>query len=115
MIAVREVTKWNDIDYRQPNHVYLLQGDKIHAYIPWGEGTPQYFKKPLRIDQRRRKFVPIDHDPFGTLPESNTVEVTGSRGEVYYVDPDAQTCSCPGYKFRGKCKHLDKVSGVITA
>lgn len=115
MIAVQEVTTWQDIDYTAPNHVYLLNGDKIHAYIPWGSGEPQYFKKPLRIDQARRKFVELEVNPFGPQEETNLVRVEGSKGDVYYVDPEAGTCSCPGYKFRGKCRHLDQVLGAQTS
>lgn len=106
MIAVKEVTEWVDLEYKVPNHVYLLQGDRIHAYIPWGSGEPYYFKKPPRIDQARRKFVELESNPFGVQEKSNLVRVKGSKGDVYYVDPEAGTCTCPGYKYRGKCKHI---------
>ena len=44
-------------------------------------------------------------------PVSNTetVKVEGSRGNVYTVkrhrDTGNITCSCPGFKYHGKCKH----------
>ena len=106
MIAVQEVTKWVDIEYSEPNHIYLLEGDRVHAYIPKGADTARYFKKPLRIDQRRRKFVKLDYNPFDTTVKSNLIKVLGSKGNEYFIDPDAQTCSCPGFTFRNTCKHI---------
>jgi hypothetical protein len=41
MQILEEVTKW-EVDYRQPNHVYLLDGDKIVAYQKWGNGDVEY-------------------------------------------------------------------------
>ena len=110
MEALREVTVWK-VDYRQPNHIYLFDGSKVVAYIKWGEGEPIYFKHPGWFDRRGRKFVPADIKLFDKYEEqkSNLIEFTGSTGGTYYVDPDAGTCTCPGFSFRGKCKHVEKV------
>jgi hypothetical protein len=44
------------------------------------------------------------------LPEYEIVEVVGSKGKTYNVKKDIKTgdisCSCPGFKWHGKCKHL---------
>jgi hypothetical protein len=111
MIAVKETTKW-DMEYKQPNHVYLLDGDKAVAYIKWGQGEPFYFKKPLRIDRRGRKFEEIKPNPFKKQVVSDTIKVQGSKGAVYEVDAEAGTCTCPGYTFRGACKHI---TNLVTA
>lgn len=106
MEAVREVTVWKGCD-TQPNHIYLMDGSKAVAYIPWGEGKPFYFKSPIGIDKRGRKFVPADTKLFKKVKhESTKIRVAGSKGQVYYVDPEAHTCTCPGFTFRGACKHV---------
>lgn len=104
MQAVKEVTVW-DSDI-QANHTYLLDGDKMVAYIKFGKGKPFYFKNPIRIDKRGRKFEVLKKDPFNAKVESSLIEVKGSKGNSYFVDPDAKTCTCPGFTFRGSCKHV---------
>jgi len=104
MLAVKEVTKW-DSDI-QANHTYLLDGDKMVAYIKFGKGEPFYFKSPIRIDKRGRKFEELKKNPFKEEPKSDLKIVLGSKGEKYFIDEEAKTCTCPGYQFRGKCKHI---------
>ena len=108
MQAMREVTVW-DVEYSQPNHIYLLDGDFAHAYLKFGKGEPFYFSKPMRLDRRGRKFVALDVNPFKVKIKSNLIEVTGSKGDKYFVDPDNKTCTCSGFTFRGTCKHLKSV------
>jgi hypothetical protein len=108
MEALREVTEWKDVK-RQPNHTYLFDGDKAVAYIKWNEGEPEYLRTPLRIDRRGRKFVKADVGLFKTKIKSSLIQVQGSKGNTYSVDPDAKTCTCPGFTFRGACKHITEV------
>ena len=110
MEAVVETTQWSgDV---QPNHKYLLDGTKVLAYIKQGSTTPFYLKTPLTIDKRGRKFVALNPNPFKKVKEKSTiVKVSGSKGAVYSVDTEANTCSCMGFGFRGKCRHLSELLG----
>ena len=104
METVVETTEWSgDI---QPNHKYLLDGAKVLAYIKQGSTTPFYFKTPLTIDKRGRKFVALNPNPFKVKEKVTVIKVSGSKGQVYSIDTLDKTCTCPGYTFRGTCKHL---------
>ena len=59
MEALKEVTVWA-VDYRQPNHTYLFDGERVVAYIPWHEGNPVVFPRREKLDKRGRKFVKAD-------------------------------------------------------
>ena len=41
-----------------------------------------------------------------TSLSKSEVSVKGSKGNEYQVDTDKGTCSCPGYTYRGNCKHV---------
>ena len=103
MIAVQETTKWTDTG--TPNFTYLLDGDKVHAYIN-GNGEQVYFKKPMTFSKTYRQFKKLRVIPFDVQVDSTLIEVKGSKGQIYYVDPDKRTCTCPGFSFRGKCRHI---------
>jgi hypothetical protein len=103
MEALRETTEW-----ATPNHTYLLDGTTLVAYIKQGETTPFYFSKGIKhFDKRGRKFEKASTTLFESHVESAVIEVMGSKGAVYYVDPELHSCTCPGFTFRGKCKHTD--------
>jgi hypothetical protein len=105
---MQEVTVWkSDI---QPNHIYLMDGEKAVAYIPKGTNEIRTLKKPLRIDKRGRKFKELKDNPFNIEVESTLISVKGSKGNTYMIDPDNKKCSCPGYSFRSWCKHLEQLS-----
>jgi hypothetical protein len=105
MEAVVETTVWNDSN--NANHTYLLDGTKMVAYIKVGSTTPIYFKKPITIDKRGRKFAPVKPNPFKFLKKKSTIiKVSGSKGNIYSIDTEDKTCTCPGYVYRGSCKHI---------
>lgn len=111
MEAVREVTVWTGVAYRQPNHDYLLEGNRIVAYRPWGTGPIHYLKSGLKIDRRGRKFVKLDPNIFDEHDSKDpmVVEVQGSKGNSYFVNIEERTCTCPGFGFRGRCKHVQEL------
>jgi hypothetical protein len=118
---MQEVTEWSGF-VRQPNHVYLMSGDRAYAYVKWGQGKPFYFKTFQRIDRRGRKFVEVKTNRWKfdlsiqteepvVEPAGQTWTVPGSKGDAYTVrlDRGAWTCSCPGHGFRGRCRHVDQL------
>ena len=97
-----------------PAHTYLLDGTKLVAYIKKGETTPFYFKNGIKgFDKRGRKFNAVPTTLFKQLKkESNVITIQGSKGNVYTVNIDEKTCTCPGFTFRGSCKHMGE-HGVV--
>ena len=88
-------------------HIYLLDGNNLVAYIKSGETAPFYFKNPIKgFDKRGRKFATVTPNPFKVKTPSNLIKVKGSNGNEYTVDPESKSCNCPGYTFRGSCKHV---------
>jgi len=88
-------------------HTYLLDGNTLVAYIQSGSRVPFYFKKGIRgFDKRGRRFEVVKPNPFKEQRNENRIQVLGSKGQVYYVDPEAKTCTCAGFTYRGSCKHL---------
>jgi hypothetical protein len=88
-----------------PAHTYLLEGNNLVAYVKKGELTPFYFKNPIKgFDKRGRKFTPGNIKLFTAKKAQNERTVIGSSGQVYTVTEDS--CSCPGFTYRGTCKHM---------
>ena len=112
MQALRETTVWPD-GTTTVNHTYLFDGDKIVAYIRYGTSEPFWFKTPIKIDKRGRKFEHLDEGIFNmsmnVFTPNNVKEVAGSKGQTYIVNLDESTCTCPGYTFRGACKHIKEL------
>lgn len=117
--------KWfaETTDYKDsvPNGIYLLDDSKskMYAFKPRGTGEIKTFKNPIRIDVRGRKFV-INPVQFKTKlkeeePEGRYWIVKGSKGDEYKVSEvnGNYSCSCSGFKFRGRCKHAESVSVAV--
>lgn len=117
--------KWfaETTDYKDsvPNGIYLLDDSKskMYAFKPKGTGEIKTFKNPIKIDTRGRKFV-INPVQFKTKlkeeePEGRYWIVKGSKGDEYKVTElnGNLSCSCSGFKFRGKCKHADSIELAV--
>lgn len=108
----QETTEWSD---STPNHVYLLNDskDRMFGYSVGGRDKLTLFKSPILFDARRRKFKVVQNKWNWTAPElvktDNTWEIRSSSGNVYTIEKNGSklSCSCSGFKFRGKCKHVD--------
>lgn len=109
MEVLKEITVWDKLSFN-PNHTYLVDdNDKIIAYKP-KHGT-EVRKSSVKLHRSRRKFEKFPYvaeDWPGVVIEQNTdvIEVQGSNGKVYKVNTVENTCTCPGFKFRGNCKHV---------
>ena len=109
----QETTKWSTND--TPNHIYLFSDDKSKAfgYVKAGTKDVIKFKSPIRFDLRGRTFKTVPNT-FGYALEREVSTnpqwtVKGSKGDVYVVErtQNGLTCTCSGFKFRAKCKHVD--------
>lgn len=112
MQALKETTVWPN--KASPNHTYLLDGDKLVAYIRYGTAEARYFTSPIRgFSKSGRKFVSASLDQFEFPTQVSSVrEVVGSKGDVYIINLDELTCTCPGYSYRGACKHTKQLEAV---
>jgi hypothetical protein len=114
--AYKEVTVWEDSP-SSINHIYLLEGDSMIAYMRSQTSVPFYFKTPIRIDKRGRKFELVEPNPFEVIAipqvvveqKAHVKEIEGSKGAIYYLNTDDKTCTCPGYTYRGTCKHVKEL------
>lgn len=100
---MRETTVWED--GMDCNHLYLLDGDKCLAYVMKGTNEHKVFKNPLRFDLRGRTFEFVKEFK-APAKNSMILTVTGSKGQSYEVNTEEGTCTCPGYRFRGSCRHV---------
>ena len=110
--ALEEITDWGN--NLTPNHTYLLEGDSMVAYIRAGTVEPYYFRSPIRgFSRTGRRFRPASTELFGQAAlHLGQHQVVGSKGAVYSVNVNLGTCTCPGYTFRGVCKHTKLLETV---
>ena len=112
---LKETPVWSDGS--NANHTYLLDGTKIIAYAKSSDNSVQVLRTQIKIDKRYRTFVKTKHyglEKFikSTPTKSNTrVFKVQSKTKEYFVELSDYnyTCTCTGFNFRGKCKHITAV------
>jgi len=105
---LQEVTDWGK--YKVNNGIYHINSSgSLVAYQPNEESKLQVLKSPSKnFSKSRRKFVKIGEREEKRA--SHIIEVKGSKGNVYYVDTLKKTCTCPGFTYRGTCKHVKEIN-----
>jgi hypothetical protein len=121
MKFLQEITDWGS--HTVPNHIYYLNDDKTKmvGYIKHGTTELFKFKTPISISTRGRKFklVNIMGEPdsayFATENKATTASnvvarIAGSNGSFYeiYKNGANYSCTCTGFQFRKKCKHVEQ-------
>ena len=97
---LQETTDWGDISIA--NGIYHVNG--AGHLVQYND---KVFKNPLKqFSKSRRKFTKIGERAEELAP--GVITVQGSNGKVYTIDDGK--CSCPGYTFRGNCKHVKQVA-----
>lgn len=121
--AYKEVTEWDNSEFKVPNHTYLFDGkSNILAYAKASNNELVILHKPLPLDTRRRKFEKVKHkalDEYAktvVLTEVNLDNVPhwtvkNDKGKTYTITLESgkYQCNCVGYSYRGKCKHSEQI------
>lgn len=93
---LQEVTDWGG--KRISNGIYHVNG--AGHLVQYND---KVFKNPMKqFSKARRKFEKIGEREEELAP--GVITVQGSNGKVYTIDDGK--CSCPGFTFRGNCKHI---------
>lgn len=118
----QEITNWGDAKVH--NHIYYLNDDRsfMVGYIQAGSKSLFKFKRPIKFDGRGRKFelLKMKGEPDSVYferkeelaPVKNSITVKGSNGKEYFITKvgNKYSCTCPGYAFRHKCKHVEELN-----
>jgi len=93
---LQEVTDWGTKNIA--NGVYHINGaGQLVQY------NDKVFKSPIKqFSKSRRKFTKIGERPEEL--DKDVIVVKSSSGKTYTITDG--NCSCPGYTFRGNCKHV---------
>jgi len=99
MIQVLEET--TDWPYKGVYHVNSSGG--LVAFQTTINSPLKKFKNPMKnFSKSYRKFKLIKE--YEEEFDSSVITVKGSNGNTYTIQDGV--CSCPGYTFRGSCKHV---------
>ena len=123
---LQETTVWKS-ESPVPNHIYLLDNNSnIIAYIKQGDKAIIQLKSKIKLDKRYRKFIKVNHTGLSKLmPKDNGHDysikpnvrifkvISGNHDYKIEVNGDSLSCTCIGYGYRGKCKHIEAVKSKL--
>ena len=96
---LQEVTDWGK--YTVANGVY-----HVNSAVQLVQHNDKVFKNPIKqFSKARRKFTKIGERPEELA--SDVIVIKSSSGKTYTIEDGK--CSCPGYTFRGNCKHVKEL------
>lgn len=124
---LKEVTTWQS-DFTVPNHTYLLDSKgNIIAHARASDGIVIESKsKNIKLNRRYRKFINVNHSELSKLAPKNdghdyslSVGVrifkvkSGNHDYKIEVSGKRISCSCIGFGYRSKCKHVEAVRSKL--
>ena len=90
--------------------------DRLRAQDPRGEeaGAP---RRPEDIDSLRRALEALARVLSGPSVNRYRIASTSHPGVDYVITVDGAdvTCSCPGFEYRGQCRHARDVKAALAA
>jgi len=110
--VLEEITDWE-----YPGGMYHVNDSgALVGYQPPNGEYKEFINPMKRFSKSRRKFRTLcnrNDASAPAVPEGITWVVQGSKGTNYVVsDVEGKlSCTCPGFKFRRKCKHIEKNNG----
>ena len=112
MITVlKEITDWGTAKVANGEY-HLNDAGHLVGYEGPKTGYKEFSKPMKHFDKRGRKFEEVRNYPEADDECVMRIPFEGSKGNTYYVtagNMEPTVCTCPGFKFRGTCKHVDDV------
>ena len=96
--VLQETTDW---PYKGVYHIN--SSNELVAYQSTIYSPLKTFKSPIKnFSKSHRKFKLVRE--YEEKFDSDVITVKGSKGNTYTIKDG--NCSCPGFTFRGDCKHV---------
>lgn len=104
-------------DWDFPNHTYLVSNGKLIAYLNVLTNEVKKLKGNAYFDKRNREFKKVKNAKLEKLMVKQddvepSIQIKSDSGKTYTItkkEGKYLSCTCPGFTYRGYCKHTDKV------